>query len=106
MSVKVVPRGRRTARIRCNIRGTLRFLGQVYNVRVIDISHLGMAVEMTDWISARPGSIVHIQTSEFGAIEGTVRWYRSRKIGLQIEETSKTAAQIAAYFKNHHRLVG
>ena len=94
--------GRRSERIRCHIRGTLRFLNKEFGARIIDISRLGMALELYEWIEARPGSTVHIKTGEFGTIEATVRWYRAGKMGIQIEETSNTAAQIETYFKNFH----
>lgn len=96
-------RGRKIERIRCHIRGTLRFNNQVLSARIIDISRLGMALELHDWIEAKRGSKITIQTGEFGLIDGTVCWYRAGKMGIQITETSNTAAQVAAYFKNHHQ---
>ena len=95
--------GRKIERIRCHIRGTLRYHNRVLGARIIDISRLGMALELHEWIDARRGSKVFIQTGEFGTIEGIVCWYRAGKMGIQIHETSNTAAQIAAYFKNHHQ---
>ena len=96
--------GRKTPRIRCRLRGTLRFLYQVVDIRVIDISHRGMALELHGWVEARHGSSVEIKTTEFGRLEGVVRWYRAGKMGIQIDETSNTAAQIGAYFKNFHKM--
>lgn len=95
--------GRKTKRIRCRIKGTLRFLHQTVEIQVIDISHSGMAIQPLGWLEARPGSTVHITTQEFGLVEAVVRWYRAGKMGVQLDETTNTAAQIAAYFKFFHR---
>jgi PilZ domain. len=97
--------GRRAERIRCSFRGTLTFAHQKVDIRVIDISRLGLALELFSWIEAKPGAKVVIKTQELGFVEGTVRWYRAGKMGLQVEESSNTAAQIAAYFKHFHKPV-
>ena len=36
-------------------------------------------------------------------VEGTVRWYRSSRMGVHLAETSNTAAQVASYFRHFHR---
>lgn len=93
---------RKIDRIFCHIRGSLRWNNQSSGMRVTDISKSGMALELRDWVGAAPGSKVTIQTSEFGTIEATVRWYRAGRMGVQIDQTSNTAAQIATYLKNYH----
>ncbi|MBO3760006.1 PilZ domain-containing protein [Ciceribacter sp. L1K23] len=105
MHAKKYMDGRRADRIRCSFRGTLTFLHQTADVRVIDISRLGMAIEVFGWLDARSGAVVKIRTHELGLIEATVRWYRAGKMGLQVEESSNTAAQIASYFKHFHKPV-
>ena len=94
--------GRRAERIRCRIEGSFRFINQILEVRIVDISRFGMALKLSGWTEARPGSEVRITTQEFGLIQGRVRWYRAGMMGVQIDETSNTAAQIAAYFKFFH----
>ena len=37
LAAKLNPDGRRSQRIRCHIRGTLEFIGQKFNVRILDI---------------------------------------------------------------------
>lgn len=103
LAAKLSPDGRRTQRIRCHIRGSLTFLGQTLDVRVIDISRTGMALKLEGWIEAKRGSIIHVRSQELGHIECTVRWYRAGKMGVEFEHTSNTVAQITAYFRNFHR---
>ena len=95
--------GRKTDRIRCRIRGTIRFLHQRLDVIILDISRTGMAISLQGWIDARPGSTIEVETKEFGMMEATVRWYRAGKMGVKIEQTTNTVAQINAYFKNYHK---
>ena len=95
--------GRRAERIRCNIPGRLLYMNEATPIRVIDLSKSGLCLQMWDWVKATPGSSVDISTNEFGIMRATVRWYRAGKMGLQIEVSSNTAAQIASYFKYHHR---
>lgn len=97
--------GRKTERIRCRIKGTIRFLHQRLDIHVIDISRSGMAVSLHGWLEAKPGSTVEVQTLEFGLIMGTVRWYRAGKMGIEVQQTTNTTAQITAYFKNFHKEV-
>jgi hypothetical protein len=103
LAAKLSPDGRRTQRIRCHLRGTLEFMGQKLDVRVIDISRTGMALKLEGWIEAKRGATVAVRCAELGHIEGAVRWYRAGKMGLEFEQTSNTVAQITAYFRNFHR---
>ncbi|UJW73474.1 PilZ domain-containing protein [Rhizobium sp. SL42] len=95
--------GRQTQRLRCRFKGTLDYLGHQIDIRVIDISRTGMALQLEGWIEAKRGSTVTVRTTELGLIEGTVRWYRAGKMGLEFEKTSNTLAQISAYFRHFHR---
>lgn len=95
--------GRKAKRTRCRLKGTLRFLYQTIDINILDISRSGMALQPLGWVEAKPGSTVYIKTTEFGLVQGVVRWYRAGKMGIQIDETTNTAAQIAAYFKFFHK---
>ena len=103
LAAKLNPDGRQSQRIRCHIRGTLEFLGQRLDVRILDISRTGMALHLEGWIEARRGATVSVRSAELGHIECTVRWYRAGKMGLEFEQTTNTVAQITAYFRNFHR---
>jgi len=103
LAAKLSADGRRTQRIRCHIRGTLEFMGQRLDVRILDISRTGMAIKLEGWIEAKRGATIAVRCTELGHIEGTVRWYRAGKMGLEFEQTSNSVAQITAYFRNFHR---
>ncbi len=103
LAAKLSNDGRRTQRIRCRIRGTLQFMGQTLDIRILDISRTGMALQLEGWIEAKRGATVAIRCAELGHIEGSVRWYRAGKMGLEFEQSSNTVAQITAYFRNFHR---
>ncbi|WP_246318765.1 PilZ domain-containing protein [Peteryoungia desertarenae] len=94
---------RQDQRIRCRIKGILTFLGRTLEIRIIDVSRSGMALELHGWIEAKRGSRVTLKSVEFGCMEATVRWYRAGKMGIEFEHSSNTAAQVSAYFKNFHR---
>ncbi|MBC2773929.1 PilZ domain-containing protein [Rhizobium sp. AQ_MP] len=102
-SAKLNTDGRRSQRIRCRIRATLQFMGQTLDIRILDISRTGMALQLEGWIEAKRGATVVIRCPELGHIEGSVRWYRAGKMGLEFEQTSNTVAQITAYFRHFHR---
>eukprot|EP01035_Chromulina_nebulosa_P064890 gene64890-88764_t len=95
--------GRKIDRISCHVRGTLRFNNQTSNVRITDLSKNGLGLQLRDWIAAGPGSKVTIQAGEFGTMQGIVRWYRAGSMGVMIDQTSNTTAQIEAYLKNFHQ---
>lgn len=94
---------RRAERIRCQFSGFVYFIDEVVEARIIDISRTGLCLSLKGWIGARPGSNIRIRTSELGLIEGTVRWYRAGKMGIKLDETTNTAAQVNSYFKHYHR---
>ncbi|MFN3362711.1 PilZ domain-containing protein [Allorhizobium sp. NPDC080224] len=103
LAAKLNPDGRRSHRIRCHIRGTLEFIGQKFNVRILDISRTGMALHLEGWIEAKRGATVTVSCPELGHIECTVRWYRAGKMGLEFEQTTNAVAQVTAYFRHFHR---
>lgn len=100
---KEIRDNRKNERLKCQFNGFLYFIDEVIEVRVADISQTGVCLSLKSWVSARPGSTVRIRTSELGMVEGTVRWYRSGKMGVHLTETSNTAAQVASYFRQFHK---
>lgn len=103
---KLNPDGRRSQRLRCHIRGTLEFIGQRLDVRILDISHSGMALQLEGWIEAKRGAMVCVRCAELGRIDCTVRWYRAGKMGLEFDQSTNAVAQITAYFRNFHQSLG
>ncbi len=100
LAAKLNPDGRRR---RCHIRGTLEFIGQKFNISILDISRTGMALHLEGWIEAKRGATVTVSCAELGHIECTVRWYRAGKMGLEFEQTTNAVAQLTPYFRHLHR---
>lgn len=67
---------------------------------VKDLSHTGLCFQFYIDINARAGKEVSIESTEFGHLTGTVRWWRGDRVGVKLEESSNTAAQIASYYKH------
>ncbi|MBR0555845.1 PilZ domain-containing protein [Ciceribacter sp. L1K23] len=97
--------GRKTPRSRVRIDSTVRHLNQEVDARVLDISRAGLSLEFYGRLHAAHGSTVQINNDRFGLIEGTVRWCRNGRLGVQLRENSNTLAKMSAYFRNFHREV-
>lgn len=96
---------RKAQRSRCRIDSKVRHLNQQVDARVVDVTRYGVALELHGKLHAGGGSKVQIQNESFGLIEGTVRWCRNGRLGVQFGQTSNTLAQMTAYFRNFHRYV-
>ena len=66
---------------------------------VKDLSDEGICFQLYFDINAKTGEEVSIQSNEFGHLTGVVKWYRGDKIGIRLDPSSKTAAQISSYYK-------
>ena len=73
LAAKLSPDGRRTQRIRCHIRGTLEFMGQKLDIRILDISRTGMALKLEGWIEAKRGATVAVRCAELGNRVGSIK---------------------------------
>ncbi len=94
---------RAAERIRTRIFGTVRYYNQSARGRVIDLSETGMALELEGPFSAADGSRVKIESDELGYVEGTVRWCRGSRIGIQLHLNSNALAQLSSYFRFFHQ---
>ena len=87
------------------VRTTTKFTGEVTckggtsRGIVKDLSAAGICFQLYFDIHARTGQEVSINSNEFGHLTGVVQWYRGDKIGIRLDMSSKTAAQISSYFK-------
>ena len=87
------------------VRTTTKFTGEVTckggtsRGIVKDLSAAGICFQLYFDINARTGQEVSISSNEFGHLTGVVQWYRGDKIGIRLDMSSKTAAQISSYFK-------
>ena len=87
------------------VRTTTKFTGEVTckggtsRGIVKDLSAAGICFQLYFDIHARTGQEVSINSNEFGHLTGVVQWYRGDRIGIRLDMSSKTAAQISSYFK-------
>lgn len=94
----------RTAqRSKCRFFGKVHYMAQATDMRVVDLSATGIALELFGPFHAADGSRVRIECEDLGNLEGTVRWCRGSRIGVQLNLTSNTLAQISSYFRFFHK---
>jgi hypothetical protein len=86
----------------CRITGTLRHMSQIARARVVDLSDLGMGLELTDLFRFAQGALVTIDTPELGLLEGHVAWQDGRHIGIRLKLNSNSHAQVSSYFRFFH----
>ncbi|WVT74923.1 PilZ domain-containing protein [Sinorhizobium chiapasense] len=67
---------------------------------VKDLSDEGICFQLYFDIGAKTGQEVTIRSEELGFLTGMVRWYRGDKIGIKLNLSSNTAAQISSYYKH------
>lgn len=83
--------------------GNVKYLNRETEGRVVDLSPTGIALDLAGAFLGAPGSKVRIESDDLGAIEGTVRWMRNGRIGVEFSRNSNAAAQVAAYFRFFHK---
>lgn len=96
---------RSSSRSKTRIYGTVHYLNQQVEGRVLDLSATGMALELRGPFSAAPGSRVKIQSEDLGFIEGTVQWQHMNRLGVQLKLSTNTLAQLSSYFRFFHEEV-
>ncbi|CAN7311953.1 MULTISPECIES: PilZ domain-containing protein [Ensifer] len=90
---------RTAARTQTKITGTVTCKTGASNGIVTDLSAEGICFQLYFDINARTGQEVTIRSEELGFLTGMVRWYRGDKIGIKLNLSSNTAAQISSYYK-------
>ncbi|HEX2146898.1 MAG TPA: PilZ domain-containing protein [Pseudorhizobium sp.] len=90
-------------RTRTRIYGTVRYFNQTARGRVVDLSATGIALELQEPLAAATGSRVKIESEELGFIEGTIRWCRGSRIGIQLTLNTNALAQVSSYFRFFHK---
>jgi len=96
-------KARGAERKRTRILGIVKYYNQSIEGRVVDLSATGLALELHGPFSAADGSPVKVESKEFGILEGTVKWRRSGRLGIQFRPNSNAAAQVSSYFRFFHR---
>ena len=51
------------------------------------------------------GQLVTIESEELGRLSGTVRWFRSGRLGIEYKLSTNALAQINSYFRFFHEEV-
>lgn len=93
-------------RKKTRILGTVKYFNQAVEGRVTDLSPTGMALDLGGrTLHAADGSPVRIESEELGILEGTVKWRRSGRLGVQFSINSNAVAQVSSYFRFFHREV-
>lgn len=83
--------------------GSVRYLNRETEARVVDLSATGIALDLAGSFLGAAGSRVRIDCDDLGAIEGTVRWMRDGRIGVEFTRNSNAAAQVSSYFRFFHK---
>lgn len=93
---------RGAGRSQTRIYGTVQYFNQSVAGRVVDLSATGMALELDGSFAAAKGSRVKVQSDDLGFIEGTVQWQHMNRLGLQLNLSTNTLAQLSSYFRFFH----
>ncbi|MFK0272765.1 PilZ domain-containing protein [Ensifer sp. NPDC090286] len=91
---------RATQRTQTKITGTVTVKSGSSSGVVKDLSAEGICFQLLFDIGAKTGQEVTIRSEELGFLTGMVRWYRGDKIGIKLNLSSNTAAQISSYYKH------
>jgi hypothetical protein len=89
----------------CRVFGRVKYLNKETPGRVINLSTTGIAFELAGPFHGASGSKVRIECDDLGIVEGTVRWYRDNRIGVEFSKTSNASAQVNSYFRFFHKEV-
>jgi hypothetical protein len=85
--------------------GSVKYLNRETEGRVVDLSPTGIALDLAGAFLGASGSKVRIESDTLGGLEGTVRWFRNGRIGIEFSRNSNASAQVAAYFRFFHKEV-
>jgi hypothetical protein len=88
-----------STRTQTKITGNVSFKTKSSNGVVVDLSEEGICFQFDSDIGVRTGYEVTIRSNELGFLNGVVRWARGDRIGIKLNPSSNTAAQIASYYR-------
>lgn len=88
-----------STRTQTKITGNVSFKNRSGNGVVVDLSKEGICFQFESDIGVRPGYEVTISSNELGFLYGVVRWVRGDRVGIKLNLSSNTSAQIASYFR-------
>lgn len=96
------PHKRGAERSKTRIYATVKYGNQSVRGRVVDLSATGMALELESAFAAAKGSRVNVESEDLGYIEGIVQWQQGNRLGLQLQLSTNTLAQLSSYFRFFH----
>ncbi|MBX4889939.1 PilZ domain-containing protein [Rhizobium bangladeshense] len=94
---------RKTDRKNCRVFGSVKYLNSEVDVRILNLSATGAALETKEPLQAASGSKVRIEAENLGLLEGIIRWKHNGRIGIQFDVNSNARAQISSYFRFFHK---
>lgn len=96
---------RNAVRRNCRLFGNVKYLNRETLGRIVDLSAAGIALDLNGAFFGAAGSKVRVECDELGALEGTVRWLRNGRVGVEFSRTSNASALVTAYFRFFHKEV-
>ncbi|PKA43019.1 PilZ domain-containing protein [Rhizobium sullae] len=96
---------RKAERKYCRIFGKVRYLNNEVDVRILDLSITGVALEIRTPLHAASGSRVQIVAEDLGTLYGIIRWSHNGRLGIEFDPNSNSRAQVASYFRFFHKEV-
>ncbi|ABC90562.1 hypothetical conserved protein [Rhizobium etli CFN 42] len=94
---------RKADRKNCRVFGSVKFLNSEVDVRILNLSVTGAALETREPFHAASGSKVRIEAENLGLLEGVIRWKHNGRIGIQFDVNSNARAQVSSYFRFFHK---
>jgi len=91
--------GRAQPRDKTRMRATIDCKGKETLGSVLDLSKLGAGLYLSKDIPISFGDEIHFRTNEMGHLSGTVRWFRSPRVGVSLLLSSNTEAKVESYYK-------
>lgn len=82
--------------------GNLRYMSSSLRCRVVDLSEKGIGLRMEEPRALSLGIPVEFHSEELGHLVGRVAWIRNDTVGLLLNHTSSTYAQVKSYFRFFH----
>lgn len=96
-------KSRSAVRRHCRLFGRVQYLTRETSGRIVDLSATGIALDLGGPFYGAAGSKVRVECDDLGSLEGTVRWLRNGRIGVEFSRTSNASAQVASYFRFFHK---
>ncbi|MFS8146899.1 pilus assembly protein PilZ [Rhizobium sp. R635] len=94
---------RKADRKNCRVFGNMKYLNTQVDVRILNLSATGAALETKGPVHAASGSKVRIEAENLGMLEGIIRWKHNGRIGIQFDVNSNARAQVSSYFRFFHK---